>query len=53
MVWDQTLTRLFEFDTRHIGLDLIYPPGPAITSVCESADGKILFGTRRSEIVEV
>lgn len=55
MVWDITLSKLFEVDTRDIGLEkqLIYPPGPAISSVCESPDGKILFATRRSEIVEI
>jgi hypothetical protein len=50
-----TLNKQFEVDARDLGLEkvLVYPPGPAISSVCESWDGKLLFATRRSEIVEI
>lgn len=53
MVWDQTLTKQYEIDTRDLNLPLIFPPGPCIIAVCENPEGKIVFGTRKSEMVEI
>jgi microtubule-associated protein-like 6 len=59
MVWDQTLTKQYEVDTRDLDMSprLFFEAGPAggpaIISVCESPEGKLLFGTRRAEIAEI
>lgn len=55
MVWDSTLNKQYEIDTKDLPLKLSYSTrsSPNVISVCESPDSKILFGTRRSEIVEI
>ncbi|CAD8200325.1 unnamed protein product [Paramecium octaurelia] len=55
MGWDPQFNKVFEIDTKDLPLKLSYPPkgSPNVISVCESPEGKILFGTRRSEIAEI
>ena len=53
--WDPQFNKVFEIDTKDLPLKLSYSPkgSPNVISVCENPEGKIIFGTRRSEIAEI
>jgi microtubule-associated protein-like 6 len=46
---------VFEIDSKDLPLKLSYPAkgSPNVIAICENPEGKIIFGTRRSEIVEI